>query len=111
MPVTIFRDAYGIPHLYADTTAALFFGFGYIQAKDRLEALIQDVLRLAKIESLLDLADFGGLISRLATAEEQLSELKKWRDESDRRRWQTQLLFFGSLLTLAIQLTVLFLKK
>ena len=59
----------------------------------------------------LDLADFGGLISRLATAEEQLSELKKWRDESDRRRWQTQLLFFGSLLTLAIQLTVLFLKK
>lgn len=43
MPVTIFRDAYGIPHLYADTTAALFFGFGYIQAKDRLEALIRNL--------------------------------------------------------------------
>ena len=87
---------------------------GILAACDRRvdDAKLPDIReRLAKIESLLDLADFGGLISRLATAEEQLSELKKWREESDRRRWQTQLLFFGSLLTLAIQLIVLFLKK
>lgn len=67
--------------------------------------------RLAKIESLLEVADFGSLITRIATLEEQNTELKKWREESDRRRWQTVLLFGGSLLTLAIQLTVLFLKK
>ena len=43
MPVTIIRDAYGVPHLYADTAAALFFGFGYVQAEDRLEALFRNL--------------------------------------------------------------------
>ena len=77
----------------------------------RAADLIQLRERLAKLDALLGLVNFTDLISRIATLEEQNVELKRWREESDRRRWQTQLLFFGSLLTLDIQLTVLFLKK
>ncbi len=34
--VTIKRDAYGIPHVYANTTFDLFRGYGYVVAEDRL---------------------------------------------------------------------------
>jgi penicillin amidase len=34
-PVTIHRDAYGIPNIYADTTEDLFFAQGYVHAQDR----------------------------------------------------------------------------
>lgn len=41
--VTIVRDAFGVPHVYADSLYALGFGNGYVQAQDRLFQL--DVLR------------------------------------------------------------------
>lgn len=34
--VTIYRDHFGVPHIYADTEGALFFGWGYAIAEDRL---------------------------------------------------------------------------
>ena len=34
--VTIIRDEYGVPHLYADTLAPLFYGVGWAQGQDRL---------------------------------------------------------------------------
>ncbi|MEM3891133.1 MAG: penicillin acylase family protein [Nitrososphaerales archaeon] len=34
--VTIVRDQYGVPHIYSDTAAGLFYGFGYATAEDRL---------------------------------------------------------------------------
>lgn len=34
--VTIARDRYGVPHVYADTTFDLFRGYGYTVAQDRL---------------------------------------------------------------------------
>lgn len=34
-PVTVIRDAAGIPQVYADTSADLFFAQGYVQAQDR----------------------------------------------------------------------------
>jgi penicillin G amidase len=34
--VTIFRDGYGVPHIYADTVYAIFYGYGYAIATDRL---------------------------------------------------------------------------
>lgn len=34
--VTIKRDEYGVPHIYAATTYALFYGYGYAIAQDRL---------------------------------------------------------------------------
>ncbi len=37
--VTIYRDNFGVPHIYADTEGALFFGWGYAIAQDRLYQL------------------------------------------------------------------------
>ncbi len=34
--VTIYRDSWGVPHIYADTDAAAAYGLGYAQAEDRL---------------------------------------------------------------------------
>ncbi|VVD76378.1 penicillin acylase family protein [Pandoraea nosoerga] len=34
--VTIKRDEFGVPHVYASTTYALFYGYGYAIAQDRL---------------------------------------------------------------------------
>jgi len=34
--VTIKRDKYGVPHVYADSTRGVFYGFGYAVAEDRL---------------------------------------------------------------------------
>lgn len=34
-PVTVIRDAAGIPQVYADSSEDLFFGQGYVQAQDR----------------------------------------------------------------------------
>ncbi|MGA7272238.1 MAG: penicillin acylase family protein [Acidimicrobiia bacterium] len=33
---TILRDEYGVPHIYAQSAAALFYGMGYVAATDRL---------------------------------------------------------------------------
>src|SRR5688572_3404060 len=34
-PVNIYRDAMGIPHIYADTSHDLFFAQGYVHAQER----------------------------------------------------------------------------
>lgn len=34
-PVTVYRDNYGIPHIYADNEHDLFFAQGYVHAQDR----------------------------------------------------------------------------
>jgi acyl-homoserine lactone acylase PvdQ len=38
--VTIYRDEWGVPHVYADTVRALGFGFGYAQAADHIEPML-----------------------------------------------------------------------
>lgn len=38
--VTIYRDEYGVPHIVGDTEPAVFFGYGYAQAEDHLEAMM-----------------------------------------------------------------------
>jgi acyl-homoserine lactone acylase PvdQ len=37
--VTLYRDAMGMPHVFADTSAAVMFGAGYALAQDRLAAM------------------------------------------------------------------------
>ncbi len=37
--VTIQRDSYGVPHVFASSTRALYYGFGYAIAQDRLYQL------------------------------------------------------------------------
>ncbi len=38
---TIYRDGWGVPHVYGDNPRALAFAFGYAQAEDRLETLMR----------------------------------------------------------------------
>jgi penicillin amidase len=42
-PVTILRDAYGVPHIFAEGDADAYFALGYLHAQDRLFQL--DLLR------------------------------------------------------------------
>lgn len=37
---TLYRDAWGTPHVYAETPRALGFAFGYAQAQDHIEAML-----------------------------------------------------------------------
>lgn len=37
---TLYRDAYGVPHVYAQDPEALGFAFGYAQAEDHLETML-----------------------------------------------------------------------
>ena len=37
--VTIYRDAKGVPHVFAKTSAEIMFGAGYAEAQDRLAAM------------------------------------------------------------------------
>jgi acyl-homoserine-lactone acylase len=41
---TIYRDKWGVPHIYADSEKAAFFALGYAQAEDRLEQLLKNYL-------------------------------------------------------------------
>jgi len=42
--VTIYRDTYGVPHVFGETEEAAFFGNGYAQAQERLQELVWTVL-------------------------------------------------------------------
>lgn len=40
--VTLYRDEWGVPHIYAETEAGAAYGLGYAQAEDRLEQLLRN---------------------------------------------------------------------
>ena len=44
--VTIYRDAYGVPHIYGKTDAAAVFGLMYAQAEDNFWQLEEDYVRI-----------------------------------------------------------------
>ncbi|VTT96379.1 unnamed protein product [Gemmataceae bacterium] len=82
-----------------------------IKDEIRRASLLEIRERLTKLEPTLETLDIPAVLVQLGVLQEQIAELKKWRDESARRVFQVGLLFGGSLLTLGIQLAVLFLKK
>ncbi len=43
--VTIYRDQFGTPHVFASTAEGACFGNGYAQAADRLEELLKQYMR------------------------------------------------------------------
>jgi len=43
--VTIYRDNYGVPHVFGKTDAATAFGFGYAQAEDNFARLEDNFIR------------------------------------------------------------------
>ncbi len=59
----------------------------------------------------LDKLNLLELRERLAVLEDRVAELRKSKEEADRRRWQFVVLFVGGLLTLAINLVVSFVRK
>src|SRR3954447_6957091 len=44
---TLYRDDYGIPHIYAPTLESASYAMGYAQAEDRLEELLKNYRRAA----------------------------------------------------------------
>jgi acyl-homoserine-lactone acylase len=44
--VTIYRDNWGVPHIYASREEEGFYGLGYAQAEDRLEGLLRKYLEV-----------------------------------------------------------------
>jgi len=65
--VTIIRDNYGVPHVFAQSKEGLAFGCGYAMAQDRLWQA--DVFRRSAFGNLAELG--------LATIEEDY-EIRKW---------------------------------
>src|ERR1700733_5076902 len=41
--VTIYRDTWGVPHIYAKTPAEGAYGLGYVQAEDRLDDIYRNL--------------------------------------------------------------------
>ena len=40
--VTLYRDVWGVPHIYADTELGAAYAYGYAQAQDRLEQILRN---------------------------------------------------------------------
>jgi hypothetical protein len=63
----------------------------------------------------LDVINIPQLIAHVATLQEQVAELKKWKEESDRRRWQVLLAIGVCVLTftsnIVINLLLFFARK
>ena len=45
--VTIYRDTYGVPHIYGDSEEAALYGQGYAAAQDRLHTILKSHLKIA----------------------------------------------------------------
>src|SRR5512133_2749727 len=78
--VTIYRDSYGVPHIYAKTDAGAVFGLMYAQAEDNFWQLETDYLRvLGRLAEVDGEAALSGDILRHAWEVE-----KRGRDHYDR---------------------------
>src|SRR5262249_21384009 len=62
--VKICRDSYGVPHIFAETNKALFQGFGYADAQDRLWQL--ELFRRAATGRVSETLGAGGLVTNIA---------------------------------------------
>ena len=76
----------------------------------RVDQFEQQIIRL---DSSLGRADdsLDEARVRLAVVESQLTDLKAAHDEKDRRRWAIWLAVVGSILTLAVNIALVYLKK
>jgi predicted nucleic acid-binding Zn-ribbon protein len=72
---------------------------------ERRELERVDTLRSDSAKELFDIS------RRVAVIEDKLNEFKKTAEENDRRRWMLTLAFIGSLLTLAVNLALIFFRS
>ncbi len=99
--ITVKRDGYGIPHVYADTTRALYSGYGYSVAEDRLfqmemakrssigtaaEVLGPDYVEIDKTaRNSIDPQSIKDQLARLPQNEHDIFELRRGVQQADRR--------------------------
>ena len=74
--VTLYRDGWGVPHIYGETDRAVAFGYGYVQAQDRLAAITRNIA-----ESTGHLAAIEGSSAVASDFQQRL-----WRHEAVARR-------------------------
>lgn len=71
--------------------------------------------RMTKLESLLAVLDPAGTIRNLTTLQAEVAELKKWKEERDRRWWQfwvgAGLVGLTFVANLVVQLVLFFSRK
>lgn len=74
--VTIYRDSYGVPHIYAKTDAGVVFGLMYAQAEDNFWQLETDLIRIigrsAEVDGQRGIA--GDLLVRAYESEKRARE-------------------------------------
>jgi uncharacterized coiled-coil protein SlyX len=75
-----------------------------VAAQEKLESEVRRVSllddRIAKLEART--ADADRLQQRVAVLEEQAAEFKKWREQSEQRRWQFVFLTWGGFITILL---------
>ena len=81
------------------------------QAKENQIALAVLSSDVKSLEADFAKGDLPSVRERLAGLEDRVTELRKSKEEADRRYWQFVVLFVGGILTLAINLVVSFVRK
>ncbi len=65
-PVTIWLDSYGVPHIRSDSEAALFYAYGYMQARDRRAQMeILRLIAMGRLREFVGERDRTGTVTRL----------------------------------------------
>lgn len=84
--VTIYRDAWGVPHVMAPTDAAVVFGLAYAQAEDNFWQVEEDMIRsLGRAAELYGEAGLADDLVRAAFEVERLSREEYAREPAPRR--------------------------
>ena len=80
-PVTVMRDAWGVPHISARSTDDLFFAQGYVMAQDRLWQM--ELWRRAAAGRMAEIAGPD------AVARDRVTRLLKYRGPLDAAEWSS----------------------
>ena len=78
-PVTVVRDQWGIPHIYADNTDDLFFAQGFVAAQDRLWQM--EMWRRSKEGRLAE------VLGPRAVERDRVARLLRYRGPFDETEW------------------------
>jgi hypothetical protein len=76
-------------------------------------AVLQE--RIGTIQRQIEVQDYVAVVQRLSVLEAHLADLKRAKDESDKRQWQFVYIFAGAmaslLVTVVVQLVLAMVKK
>lgn len=82
-----------------------------LQTLRERHAVLSD--QLARVDSRLD--ELIAAVRQMAVLEDQVSELKKWKEDAEKRQWQFVYIFAGAmaslLVTVVVQLVLALVKK